>query len=101
MNLKKVQIQDKEGNREKDYPTKENWRKRTRRRLPYTCCTINAEIFMVIIFHKLNFRGDKFLRVSVAFTVANYSSVQIFVGAAGLRKLILNENFCVYGRYMQ
>ena len=44
--------------------------------------TANVEIFVVTIFHKLNFHGDKlsWVRVAHLITVTNSSSVQIFVG---------------------
>ena len=69
-------------------------------------CThaVYVEIFVVTIFHGLNFLGDKFLRVRVAhrnyccyfFVCTNFLGFD-FVGVACPRKLFPNENFCVYG----
>ena len=65
---------------------------------------VNVEIFVVTIFHGLNFWRDKYLWVRVAhcyyccwFFVYKFSWVWFSWGVACPQQLIPNENYCAYG----
>ena len=60
---------------------------------------INTKVSVVTIFCGLNFCGDKLLWVRVvhhSYHVANFSSVQFFVGISSPQKVVPNEIYCVH-----